>query len=1022
MFIIKRNQKEEKISFAKIQNRIQKQNVTGNLNLELTEVLKNIYSKLFNGISSDEVENEIISTLAFKSVDNPLYDTLASRILITRIQKKIPSGKFSLNFKKLFDCGRDKAVANSNGLVHRKFYRFVKKHAKEIDEVIDFQKDFQYSSIFSLFTFMKLYMLKNLETGRILETPQFVLMRVAINLGFEEGIDFVLQAYKSMSELKYTQASPTLFNACTACPALASCFLLSLDDSIDSIYENLKTIALISKAGGGIGIDFSRIRSTGSIIKSTNGKSLGIVPALQVFNSTALYVNQGSKRRGSFAIYLKPEHPDFMDFLDLRTNTGEEQNKSRDLFYAIWASDVFMEFIKNPNEKYWYFFDPNSKEGKQLEGLYGVQHTEKYKQLISESILANKTVKKIETNKIWMGILNSQIETGMPYMCFRDAANLKSNLKHVSEIRSSNLCVSGSTLMLTDMGYFCMKELEGETVNAWNGTEFSEVTVRRTSEKSQMKTFKFNNGLFLECTVDHEFFVQKETTIVKLKAGDLRRGIMLEKYNMPQVVNERGEIDNISEDDNNNISNAPFQGNRKQIETYLLHHYKTFSAEKKNSKSHVEQMVAFLLCQQLTGAKELETFVYNISSEIKEGPTFCATEPKRGRLCFNGIVTGNCSEIMLPASLEENEIGTCNLASINLSKHLTYDTEKKAVGIDFDELQKTTQQIVRNLNQVIDVMKYAHASSEKSNKRHRPIGIGIQGFADILYLLKYPFESNETIKINREIFENIYYASYLESSILAEEYPEKIPASFKDSPLQNGKFQFDLWEEQGHFDSKELTIPKEKWDNLRIRIKEFGVLNMLTTAIMPTASTSQILNNYEAIEPPMNIMFNRSTLSGNFPVINKYLVNDLQEINMWNMSTKDFIKKNGSIQNLKSIPLKIRNLYKTNWEIDQKCLVDLASDRGPFIDHSQSLNLSFSGLQTKQKITECLFHGWKRGLKTGVYYTRTKPAINQGYQAPESLSASSSSLEEKKTDETEMQKKITSCSIENMENCEMCSS
>lgn len=1007
MFIIKRNQKEEKISFAKIQNRIQKQNVAGELNLELTEVLKNIYSKLFNGITSDEVENEIISTLAYKSVDDPDYDILASRILLTRIQKKIPSSKFSLNFKKLFDCGRDKSKTDSNGLVHRKFYRFVKKHAKQIDETIQVEKDFQYNSIFSLYTFMKLYMLKNLETGRIMETPQFVLMRVAINLGFQEGIEFVLQAYESMSDLKYTQASPTLFNACTACPALASCFLLSLDDSIHSIFENLKTIALISKEGGGIGVDFSRVRSAGSIVKSTNGKSLGIVPAINVFNSTALYVNQSMRRRGSFAMYLNPIHPDFMDFLELRTNTGDEERKARDLFYGIWASDVFMEFVKNPNEKYWYFFDPTSKEGRQLEGLYGHEHTEKYKELIQEC--DSKTTKKIETNKIWMAILNSQIETGMPYMCFRDAANLKSNLKHVSEIRSSNLCVSGSTLMLTDTGYYSMKELEGETVNAWNGMEFSQVTVRKTSENSQMKTFKFNSGLFLECTAQHEFYVQKEgNKIVKLKGEELKRGFMLEKYNIPKIVNERGEVSDSSDD----INDVPFQGNKKQIEAYLMKHYKNLNGKKK--KSHVENLVAFLLCQQLTGSSGNETFVYSISTEIKEGPTYCATEPKRGRLCFNGIVTGNCSEIMLPASLEENEIGTCNLASINLTKHLMYDGCGKCISINFEELQATTRQIVRNLNQVIDVMKYAHEASERSNKIHRPIGIGVQGFADVMYQLKYPFESKECKELNRRIFENIYYASYVESCALAEEYPEKIPTSFKGSPLQEGKFQFDLWEEQGHFDSKDLTIPKEFWELLRENIKEFGVLNMLTTAIMPTASTSQILGNYECIEPPMSIIFNRSTLSGNFPVINKHLVEELQDWNMWTPSVKEYIKKNGSIQNLKSIPFMVRDLYKTNWEIDQKCLVNLAADRGPFIDHSQSLNLSFSGLKTKQEITECLFLGWKRGLKTGVYYTRTKPAIKQGYEAPENLK--SNNLKEKERE------KILACSIENVGACDMCSS
>lgn len=969
MYIVKRNLKEEKISFAKILNRIQKQNSQGNLNLELTEVLKIIYSKLFDKITSEEVENEIIDTLAYKSVDDPLYSVLAARIFVTRLHKNITS-KFSLNFKRLFD----------NDLVDRKFFRFVKKNAKLLDEAIDPQKDFQYTSIFSLYTFRKSYMLKPFNSNKVMETPQFVLMRVAVQLGFLEGIDFVLQVYKTLSTLKYTQASPTLFNSCTKLPALASCFLLSVEDSVEDIYETLKTCALISKSGGGIGVDFSKVRSKNTLIKSTNGTSSGIVKAIQNYNMTALYINQSSKRRGSFAIYLTCEHPDLLDFLELRTNTGGDEMKARDLFYGLWVSNTFMEYIKDPREEYWYFFDPDTEAAKALDALYGSDHLKKYKQFVEEE----KYTDKIETDKLWMAILNAQIETGMPYFCMRDHANLKSNLRHSAEIRSSNLCVSGTTLMLTRDGYFPMAELEDCTVDAWTGFEFSEVTVRRTAEKATMKKIFFNNGMFLECTPEHNFFVQRGNEIAKIPAKELRKGFMLDKYNMPIITNERGEVD-FSEEEVS-LLNPPFQGSRKQIETYLLKHYKN-SKEKKN---HVQQLVAFLLCQQLTGQKDVQTFVYKIGEENIEGPTFCATEPIRGRLTFNGINTGNCSEILLPASDAKKEIGTCNLGSISLKHHVNLETQT----FDFEGLQETTKQLTRNLNQVIDCMYYSHSFSENSNKRHRPIGIGVQGFADTLYLLKMPFESEEAAILNRKIFENIYYAAYEESADLAIEYPEKIPKSFQGSPLSQGKLQFDLWAEQGHFDLNDLFL---EWTSLKEKIKNTGVINMLITAVMPTASTSQILENYEAVEPPMSIIFNRSTLSGNFPVINKYLINDLKKLNLWNETVRQSIVETGSIQHLKNfIPFEIRNLYKTVWEIDQRVLVNLSAQRGPFVDHSQSLNLSFSGLTTKQDITECLFLGYKKGLKTCVYYTRTKPAISQKYTA-------------------------ATCSLENKEACEMCS-
>jgi len=981
MLILKSNGKEEKISFAKILNRIQKQNSLGELDLDLTYVIQTIYTKLFDRITSDEVENEIIETLAYKAIDDPKFDVLASRIFITRLHKRLP--KFSLNFKKLFD----------NKLVDRKFYRFVRKHSHQLDAACDIQRDFQYSSIFSLYTFTKLYLLKHLQTGKVLESPQYLIMRVAINIGYLEGIEFVLQIYETMSQLKYTMASPTLFNACSKCPALASCFLLTLDDSIESIFENLKTVALISKEGGGIGIDFSRVRSQGCIVSSTNGKSLGIVPAMSVFNATSALVNQSGKRKGSFAMYLNPEHPDFLDFLELRTNVGNNENKARQLFYGIWASDTFMEYIRNPQYNTWYFIDPSTKEGKQLDALYGKEHLHAYNEIVQ----AKKYKGSIPTAEIWMRILNTQLETGNPYLCFRDAANQKNNLKHVAPIKSSNLCVAGSTLLLTDTGYYPMSELEGETVNAWNGYEFSQVTVYRTSEKASLRKIFFNNGLFIEVTAEHKFFVQTDHGIKKISAAEMKNGFLLELFDMPKITNERGE----AQFDESNFDTVPFQGSQKQIEKYLLQHFRNTNKK----RSHVEQMIAFILCQQLTGQKDVQAVVFRIDSHIREAPTFCATEPKRGRLTFNGIVTGNCSEIMLPASNTQHEIGTCNLASINLKAHVQNNQ------FNFESLRETARQLTRNLNHVIDVMKYAHQFSENSNKKHRPIGIGIQGLADVFYLLKMPFESEDAKALNKKIFEHIYYACYDESANLAEEFPEKIPVSFSNSPLSKGQFQFDLWEQSGHFNSSHLDLKKDVWDALREKIKKQGVLNMLMTCVMPTASTSQILGNYECIEPPMGIIFNRSTLSGNFPVINKYLVAELQRLDLWNSLTKQYIQKNASIQNLKSIPLSLRNIYKTVWEIDPATLVQLSIDRGPFIDHSQSLTLFFSGKNTKQKMTECFFKAFNGGLKTAVYYTRTKSAVLQNYGG-----------KQEKDDMEMVTSSSPACSLENNSDCVMCSS
>lgn len=938
--VVKSNGKREKISFQKISNRIEKQNGLSNLNLDTSKIIQNVYGKLYDGISSDQIELEIIQTLAHKNYEDPHFDILASRLFLTHLHKRLPS-KFSLNFKKLFD----------NQLVDRVFYRFVKKNARILDETVDLKRDFLFDSMIGLTTFQRLYLLKNKDTKKLMECPQYCLMRVAINVGYVEGIDMVLQIYDRMSQQDYTHASPTIFNACTKQTQLSSCFLLTVGDSIEGIFETLKTVALISKTGGGVGIDFSHVRGKNAPILSTNGMTNGTMPFIEIYDKTTV-VNQSSRRSGSFALFMKPSHPDFMDFLEL-LEKKPGPHRARQLFYGIWASDTFMKMVKDPQYPTWYFFDPS--EVPELYNTYGEEHWTLYQQAVKDE----RYVASCPTFEVWSKILDSQVEHGMPYMLFADTANQHSNLKHVAPIKSSNLCVEGDTLLLTDMGYFPIKTLENETVQAWNGENFSEVIVRKTSERAAMKKIFFNCGIFLRCTAQHRFYVQRGSEIVVVEAQDLRKGMVLEAFDIPKnTFCEHGEVHFDVES-----KEIPFQGSKKQIEQWLQHHFKTTK-----NKSHMENLAGFLLSQQISGSTGIQIFVYKIESEVTYGPTYCATEPKRGRLCFNGMVTGNCAEIMLPAS--DSEIAVCNLASINLTNHVE-DNQ-----FNFDRLEQSTRQLVRNLNQVVDVNAYPHPKAKTSNFNHRPIGIGVSGLADTFYLHHCGYGSERAKELNFLIFERIYWSALDESNQLALEFPEKIPPSFKNSALAKGQVQFDLYKDVATKVYPRLTLD---WVGLRQRIQESGLINTMFTCCMPTASTASIFGNYEGVEPPMSIVFNRSTNGGLFPIVNKYLVKQLQKLNLWTESIQTQIKQRKSIQSIPEIPQTIKDIFKTNWELDQEVLVDLAIDRQYFMDHSQSLNLSFAGANAKQQITRALYKGWEGGLKTGSYYIRTKPAVEQSY-------------------------------------------
>jgi len=747
LYVIKRDGSRVPVSFDEILQRIRKLSEgLDHVNPDL--VAQKVCNQLTDGIKTSELDNfagEICAMMQARF--HPNYGKLAARIVIDNHQKNTPYTLIE-SVRELF---ADKNISET-------YYTIAMN--EKFERMIDYERDFLFD-YFGFKTLEKGYLLRR-KDGTIWERPQHLWMRVAIQL---HGNDYKLvkETYDALSKGYFIHATPTLFNSGTNHPQLSSCFLLTMDsDSIKGIYKTLGDCAQISKWAGGIGLSVHNIRARGSRIHGTNGESTGLVPMLKVFNDTAKYVNQGGRRNGSFAIYLEPWHSDIEEFLRLKLNQGAEEDRARDLFYGLWIPDLFMERMET--DQMWSLMCPNECPG--LADCWG----DEFNKLYTSYEAAGKFRRQISARKLWQMILDAQIQTGTPYLCYKDAANRKSNQQNLGTIKSSNLC-----------------------------TEIMEFT-------------------------------------------------------------------------------------------------------------------------------------------------------------------------------SPDETAVCNLGSLALPRFV----EKTQSGIgqfNFEKLREYTSILTRNLNKVIDLNFYPTKECENSNTRHRPIGIGIQGLADVFALMRFPWTSTEAKKLNREIFENIYYAAVRESIIMSMEGVENhahIPdgpySSFQGSPASEGKLQFDLWNEQPR------ETPYLDWDNLKKNVMTFGMRNSLLIAPMPTASTSQILGNNECFEPFTSNLYTRRVLAGDFMVINKYLVDDLIRVKYWNSDVRSQIMaNNGSIQDIKEIPQELRDLYKTGWEIPQKVLIDMARDRAPFICQSQSLNL-FLAEPTYAKISSMHMYAWKQGLKTGCYYLRTKAA------------------------------------------------
>ena len=764
MRVIKRDGTDEEMFFDKVTARIK--NLCAGLDVQADRVAQKVFTSMYDGIRTSDIDTLSADVAVDLMSEHPDYETLATRITVSNLQKTCPE-TFSSAMVAL----------HAKGIVSPEFMKSIRL---EMDSWIQPKRDYDFG-YFGIKTLQKGYLLPG-------ETPQYMFMRVALAI---HGQDFASarQSYDLMSQKYFTHATPTLFNAGTNRPQMSSCYLLAAkSDSIEGIYDTLKECAQISKWSGGIGLHISNIRANGTPIKGTNGVADGIVPMLRVFNNTARYVNQGGgKRKGSFAVYLEPWHADVMEFLELRLNQGDEEARCRDLFTALWIPDLFMQKVEEDGD--WYLMCPNESPG--LQDVYGEEFNELYRTYVAQG----RYRKKVRAREVWDRVLRSQVETGTPYMGYKDSVNEKSNQKNIGVIKSSNLC----------------------------------------------------------------------------------------------------------------------------------------------------------------------------------------------------------HEIMEVSTPEETAV--CNLASLCLPSFVRERSWAKADGtsgsekyFDLSEFHQVVQVVVENLNKVIDTNYYPTRPAALSNTRHRPIGLGVQGLADVFMMLSLPFDSLAARDLNKNIFEAMYHGALCSSCALAKKYGKY--ETFTGSPASEGKLQFDLW-------GVKPTPDVWGWDLLKADIQKYGLRNSLLVAPMPTASTSQIMGNNECFEPYTTNIYLRRTLAGEFVMVNKHLVRDLEKLGLWSKHTKDLIiAANGSIQGIQGVPENIKGVYRTVWEIPQKSLIDMAADRGPFVDQSQSLNI-FMENPSLAKLTSMHFHGWRKGLKTGMYYLRTRAKAQ-----PIKFT---------------LDPAVLACSLANPESCEMCS-
>jgi ribonucleotide reductase alpha subunit len=888
MFVIKRSGQKVPMRYDSITDR--NIELSKDLDIDVAYLSKMVIQSLKNSMTTTEIDELAAETAAYMSSYEPDYDVLAARIAISNHQKSTSSSFFE-TMKQLSEH-INKDTGRKSNVINEHFMKFVETHKDIIEQNIDYSKDFNYS-YFGFKTLQRLYLLKVGKT--IVERPQHMLMRVACSIYSTTNgggnITRAIRCYKDMAEGYYTHASPTLFNSGSSRQQLSSCFLLDTDDDLKHIYETNLKCALISKHGGGIGVNITKVRAKGSTIHSTNGISDGIIPMIKVFNATAVYANQAGKRKGSIAMYLEPWHPDVVEFLALRYNQPPEELRARDIFLALWVNDLFMKRVEE--DGIWSLFCPSVVP--QLAETYG----EEFEQIYLQAEQDKKYMKQMKARELFEKITHAQIETGLPYILYKDSVNKKNMQENIGIIRSSNLCVSGDTKILTKQGHIEINKLVNKETEIWNGFEWSTVIPKQTGENQPLLEVELSNGIKIKCTEYHKFPIvnnPEDESYELIEAIKLDKGQCLLKYSFPE--------------DTTNI--------------------------------------------------KLTIKSINILDGLHD--TFCFTENKRNLGMFNGVLLGNCAEILEVTNGSSTAV--CNLASISLPKYVRYIDGQP--DIDYDKLYQITKTIVRNIDNIIDINYYPIEEAKKNNTDYRPMGIGIQGLADVFAMFKAPWGSPVADTINRYIFECIYYAAVEASHELALERGSY--SAFEGSPYSKGILQYHLWNE----------TPKSvrwNWKGLEEKVKR-GMRNSLLIALMPTASSSQILGNNEAAEAFTSNLYSRSTLAGDFIILNKHLVKDLKELKLWNKYiVNKIIENDGSIQLIDEISDDLKEVYKTVWEIKQSIIVKYAAMRAPFVDQTQSMNIFFEH-PTNRLLSSLHMMGWKAGLKTGNYYIRSKPSRN----------------------------------------------
>ena len=886
MRVTKRDGSSEQVSFDKVTNRLRLLcNMEPKLkNVDHLGIAQKVISRIYDGVHTYELDELAAEQCTQKGVDHINYNILAGRIAISNNQKRT-SPSFSETITSLYN--NIDVNGESSPLISEDVYAFVKKNKTKLNSYIDYRRDYNFD-YFALKTLEKAYLMK--INNVIVERIQHMFMRVSIGL-YPCSIKDVLETYDLLSQKYFIHATPTLFHSGTPRPQLLSCFLLEVGDSVEGMYSAMKNCALISKWAGGIGCHIHSIRGNNSRIRSTNGTSNGIVPMLKVFNDIARHINQSGRRNGSFAMYLEPWHPDIMAFLECKKNHGDEDARARDLFYAMWMPDLFMERVVE--NKSWTLFCPDKCKG--LVEAYGDDFKILYEKYEADE---SNIIKRMPAREIWLAILNSQMETGTPYICYKDACNKKSNQQNIGTIKSSNLC-----------------------------TEIIEYS---------------DENEYACCTL---------------------ASIGLPKYVIPF--------------DTTTLTN---------ITVYTIDNCKTCQ--------YAKNMLTFYDIEYTT-----------VKIDLDNDAELATLAEKSGK---------SPDSLSFPLIFREGAL----VGGFNELYNLFRPT------FDFEKLISVVRRIVKNLNNVIDLNFYPVEETKRSNLKHRPVGIGVQGLADVYAQFKYPFDSEEAKQLNREIFAVIYYTACQMSMELARERNERMVefktqikgkilpelysktamkncrgvklyhelnvsrceierdsflgsySSFIGSPISEGKFQFDLWGKEPIKTVNGITL---EWDQLRKDIMTHGIRNSLLLAPMPTASTSQILGNNECIEPFTSNIYSRSTLAGQFIVINKFLQKDMLSIGMWNNSLKDkIIINDGSIQNIKNIPIIIKERYKISWDLSMKDVIDQAADRAIYICQSQSLNLWIKNPDTN-KLSSMHMYSWKKGLKTGIYYLRRR-AVSKAQQ------------------------------------------